>query len=216
MYCVSPNQRFLACDSDQDAVSAAFGVVLDLLPFGVVILSDGDVQFCNRAAMQITAGSDGLVLRGQRVCATRAEDSARLSCAIGRAAKSGISGVLTIEAKRGVLQVAVLATQRAGYAASTVVLVVADSARMIVDEVVLRGLFGLTPTEAKVAAVAAAGRNVDEVASELGAGRDAVKYHLKNLFVKTGVERQSELVSLVLRSVAILNLSKNRSSYPSG
>lgn len=62
----------------------------------------------------------------------------------------------------------------------------------------LRLLFGLTRSEAKVARLLALGRRTEEVASELSVSAATVAFHLRNLFQKTGVTRQSDLIALIL------------------
>lgn len=62
---------------------------------------------------------------------------------------------------------------------------------------VLQGLFDLTPTEARVARGIAESNTVDEVARAQGVSRETVRSQLKSVLAKTGVGRQSELVSLL-------------------
>jgi DNA-binding NarL/FixJ family response regulator len=62
----------------------------------------------------------------------------------------------------------------------------------------LRLLFGLTRTEARVALLLAKGLRTEEVAGELGVSNSTVAFHLRNLFSKTGVTRQTDIVALVL------------------
>ncbi|UFQ97182.1 response regulator [Pseudomonas wenzhouensis] len=70
--------------------------------------------------------------------------------------------------------------------------------RPVPDEEALRMLFGLTRTEAKVARLLALGKRSEEVAETLFVSATTVAFHLRNLFQKTGVSRQSDLVALVL------------------
>lgn len=70
--------------------------------------------------------------------------------------------------------------------------------RALPDLDALRLMFSLTPSEARVALLLAEGRRRDEVARELGVSASTVAFHLRNLFLKTGVSRQSDLVALVL------------------
>jgi DNA-binding CsgD family transcriptional regulator len=61
----------------------------------------------------------------------------------------------------------------------------------------LEGLFDLTATEAKVAALLVEGQSVEAVAAAQGVMANTVRMHLKSIFAKTGVHRQAELVSLL-------------------
>jgi DNA-binding CsgD family transcriptional regulator len=61
----------------------------------------------------------------------------------------------------------------------------------------LRGLFDLTAAEAKVANAIIAGRTVGDVALDVATSINTVRFHLKNVMVKTGTTRQAELVALL-------------------
>ncbi|MFM7786275.1 MAG: helix-turn-helix transcriptional regulator, partial [Gammaproteobacteria bacterium] len=69
---------------------------------------------------------------------------------------------------------------------------------------VLAKLFGFTPTESQLALALANGLNLDEVAATLGMTRNTARAHLRSVFTKTGISRQSALVRLILKSVASL------------
>lgn len=70
--------------------------------------------------------------------------------------------------------------------------------RPVPDEEALRLMLGLTRSEARVARLLAQGVRSEAVAEELGISLATVNFHLRNLFQKTGVTRQSELVAQVL------------------
>jgi DNA-binding CsgD family transcriptional regulator len=63
-------------------------------------------------------------------------------------------------------------------------------------------LYGLTPTEASLTMLLANGMNLDEAAAQLSVSRNTARAHLRAVFAKTGVTRQSGLVRLILNSVA--------------
>lgn len=58
----------------------------------------------------------------------------------------------------------------------------------------LRKAYGLTETEANIAIAILHGKKVEEIAAERGVQANTVRIHLKQVFSKTGVRRQSELV----------------------
>jgi len=62
----------------------------------------------------------------------------------------------------------------------------------------LRLMFRLTPTEARVALLLAQGCRTEDVAQKLDVSASTVAFHLRNLFAKTGVTRQTDIVALVL------------------
>jgi len=61
--------------------------------------------------------------------------------------------------------------------------------------------FGLTPAETRVLAGLLAGRTLAETADALGIAMTTAKMHLENIFSKTGVNRQAELMLLATRAV---------------
>jgi DNA-binding CsgD family transcriptional regulator/PAS domain-containing protein len=69
---------------------------------------------------------------------------------------------------------------------------------------VISRLFGLTPAEAALALLLANGLTLDEAAGQLAVSRNTARAHLRAMFAKTGVARQSGLVRLILQSVAPL------------
>lgn len=62
----------------------------------------------------------------------------------------------------------------------------------------LRMLFGLTRAEARVARLVAQGLRPEAAADELNVSVATINFHLRNLFQKAGVTRQSDLVAQVL------------------
>ena len=68
----------------------------------------------------------------------------------------------------------------------------------------LQALFDLTPAEARLTLLLAAGNSLDQVVTQLGISTHTGRAHLRAIFAKTGVTQQTQLVSLILRSVANL------------
>ena len=71
-------------------------------------------------------------------------------------------------------------------------------------EQLIAALFDLSPSEASLAALLTQGFSLTEAAEELGLTESTVRSYSKRIFAKVGVSRQTELVRLILRSVAIL------------
>jgi DNA-binding CsgD family transcriptional regulator len=63
------------------------------------------------------------------------------------------------------------------------------------DAALIRGLFDLTPNEARVARGIAQGLTIDEIASCWSVERETVRTQLKAVFAKTGTSRQVEVAS---------------------
>ena len=72
------------------------------------------------------------------------------------------------------------------------------------DLLLVQALFGLTPSEAAVATALALGQSCAEIAQVLGVQPNTVLAHVKKALTKTGTQRQAQLVSLLLRSVAVV------------
>ena len=66
--------------------------------------------------------------------------------------------------------------------------------------------YELTPSEAELAHSLALGHSLDEAAALRGVSRNTAKSQLHSIFEKTETNRQSELVSLLLRSLVGINL----------
>lgn len=69
----------------------------------------------------------------------------------------------------------------------------------------VRQLFGLTGSEAALALLLANGFTLDEAAVELGIRKNTIRAHLRSIFAKTGVRRQTTLIHLLLSSVASIS-----------
>jgi DNA-binding CsgD family transcriptional regulator len=65
-------------------------------------------------------------------------------------------------------------------------------------------LFGLTPTESRLALLMADGKSLVEIADELSISEKTARNHSKNIYDKTGIRRQANLVRLIHQSVVLL------------
>ncbi len=78
----------------------------------------------------------------------------------------------------------------------------------------LRELFGFTSCEARLANLLMKGKSVDDCCTDLEIRPSTVRMHLANLFAKTGVQRQGQLVSLLWKSVGMVRTKYARASLP--
>lgn len=69
----------------------------------------------------------------------------------------------------------------------------------------LTQLFGLTPAESRLATALTNGLSLDDASQSLHISRNTARAHLRSIFAKTGVSQQTQLVSLILKSVAPLS-----------
>jgi DNA-binding CsgD family transcriptional regulator len=66
-----------------------------------------------------------------------------------------------------------------------------------VDIALFKNAYGLTKREAEVLGLIAEQPTLEAVGHTLGISREAVRFHLKSIFIKTNTHRQSELVGLL-------------------
>ena len=66
---------------------------------------------------------------------------------------------------------------------------------------VIQSLFELTPAEASLALLLADGMTLEEAADDLNIRKNTARAHLRSIFSKTGVTRQTALVRLLLGSI---------------
>lgn len=58
----------------------------------------------------------------------------------------------------------------------------------------LKGLYDLSPTEARIAAQLSEGKSLEKIASQTGTAKETVRTHVKHLLQKTGFARQIDFV----------------------
>lgn len=87
-----------------------------------------------------------------------------------------------------------------------VVMLADPEKRAQVPQQVLASLFGLTPTEARLALALAEGLRSEEIAERMSTSPTTVAFHLRNLFQKTDTHRQAERIALVLSGSMAVSL----------
>jgi DNA-binding CsgD family transcriptional regulator len=75
----------------------------------------------------------------------------------------------------------------------------------------LYSLFAFTPAETRFANQLMSGKTTAEACAALGISHSTGCSHLRNMFKKTRVHRQGELVALMLRSIGMLRFSASKS-----
>jgi DNA-binding CsgD family transcriptional regulator len=81
--------------------------------------------------------------------------------------------------------------------ARAVVTVVDPDRRIQADPDLLRAMFGLTTSEARVAGAIAAGSELRAISASLQITFETTRQYLKSVFLKTGTHRQAELAALL-------------------
>ena len=205
----------------------ATSIVLDAVPLGIILVnSGGRVLQTNRSAQQILAIADGLSADANGVLLAAApKDTERLREAIQEVAAASPGGAAQ--------PVGVLKLDRPTLASSWLVAVIPIHARRRADTVSeiaaifvtettggeptgippqsIERLFALTPAEARLLIALVDGLGLDEIAERYDVSKNTLRNQLNQIFRKTGANKQSELVRMVLSSpAAMLNRTRFR------
>lgn len=191
---------------------AATRELVDALACGAILVDGrGRILQSNRKAHDLATAGDGLRLASEGISASHGPSARRLRRLVLDAARTGAGrgsaagGAVALERPSGrrPLQAFVSplarrgAARRWGTGACALVLVSDPEETPPPCEELLRGLWGLTHAEARVAAEVASGADLDRVGDALGIRRETVRNHLKRIYEKTDTHRQAELVRLV-------------------
>lgn len=202
---MSTSRNALASPSD----TGGLGCALEWLPQAVIVVdADSAVASLNLRAAQLLARADGLALRGQVLRCTDTRDVAILHRLVSEAAGLSWSGTpprgMRIRRAEGRRSLTALVTPADGDrttplgARRVVVLVNDPEQQLLIDEHMLRTWYDLTPAEARVACLLAAGLSLEAIGTRLRVGANTVRTQLKSIFSKTDTCRQGELISLLL------------------
>lgn len=187
---------------------------------GFLLDALGRVTQPNRTASRLLACKEGIAVRNGRLVLGSADAQRRLGEILARARNAAdrpdedharLPEVITIPRGPGSPSLAIAArilrspaNLRSDHAPAVAVYVSRPEHGGAVPAAVVRELLGLTPAEAKLAARLGQGATVDQAASGLGITRATARTQLYSIFRKTGLHRQSELVSLITQTSARL------------
>jgi PAS domain-containing protein/DNA-binding CsgD family transcriptional regulator len=191
---------------------------LDRLPFGVVLVdATGRALIVNRAAEEMAAANDGLLLRSGLLTADRTQEASELARHIAEAVQTASrrhgqgGGSLLLSRPSGrrpfALLVAPLSpdvTFAAEHQAPVALILITDLERQpkvlgrrLVD------LFGLTPAEACLVVALVAGKRLEDIAEERGVRMPTLRTQLRAILDKTGTRRQADLMRLIMGLPAV-------------
>ncbi|MCP5364658.1 MAG: helix-turn-helix transcriptional regulator [Hyphomicrobiales bacterium] len=180
---------------------------LDMLPIGIILLNSGaQIVTANSTARDILHDENGIYVNASGMGVRLSGGRLKLRDLItGGPSRSGerareIQG-FSIPRGPGRRSITVLLSpvedfpQARGAEDPVYVLFVADPERAVdVDPKRLTRIYGLSRAEARVAALLATGKRLDQVAENLGLTYETVRKHLKQIFSKTATDRQADLV----------------------
>ena len=185
---------------------ASARVAIDLMRCGVIVLGPrGQVMFTNQRAGTLLVRRDAVVVDNSGICrAAHPDDTRRLHTAIRTARDEGTAAALTLAGTRhGPLRVVARPGDHDASAEGAVVclyLFAADDDPSV-DPQLLRGLFGLTASESRLAAALAGGLSLEAAAEAEGWTLNSAKTYLRTVFQKMDVSRQADLVRVILGSL---------------
>jgi DNA-binding CsgD family transcriptional regulator len=201
--------------TDSETKGAAAAGVVDHLASGV-LLFDSSLRtiLINREARRIFGLRDGLILDLHRLKTS----SRNVTTSLQRSIKSAAHGAggqagATRESAFAVprpsgkppfqVRIAPLDANRAATAPVVAVFMTDPDGLAVPPAETLRTLYGLNPTEGRVASGLAAGRTVAEISAELALSQDTTRWHVKRVFDKVGVRRQAQLVRVLLATTTL-------------
>ena len=198
--------------ADARASRASFAGLLDNKGLGLIQLDRrGRILEANDLARDLLLEGDGLHDRHGELEAGHREEHEELRRLLARALPvSGTNGAGgSMKITRGndraplVLEVHPGGRLDAALRPGALVLIVDSARRPRVSSSLLTRLSSLTPTESRVAVAIAAGQTVVGTARELGCAEGTVRTHLKRVYRKLGIRKQTELVRRVLSLEAL-------------
>ena len=166
------------------------------------------LQMNDRAQALVHQG-DALFDQGGHLHARLPADESRLQRLVASALPAdnftGASGSMTVSRTCRAPQLTLHVVPATGYPpgydlwrVAAIVLIIEPGPRSHVDSGMVAAMLGLTPAEGRVAALLAAGHTVRRIALMTGTKENSVRSHVKRIYSKRGISRQTDLVRLVL------------------
>lgn len=186
---------------DHDAqIVGLVGLFSQLGRAAAILTHEGKLLSLNSAAESLVASGALRVARGELLPA-RPSDQPHLMALLSATVQSRISDKRAFAASDGSTILAQAMALSPDIAGTDKVLVCFDdpSRDNLADPTPALQLLGLTPAEAKIAALVGAGRAPREAADELELTLNTVRSALKIAFDKLGISRQAELARIVAR-----------------
>ncbi|WP_162653008.1 helix-turn-helix transcriptional regulator [Lentilitoribacter sp. Alg239-R112] len=214
--------RAIALQNKIDQLNEALRVsnnVLDLINFGLVLYGKKEAPvYINRAAREIFDADDGIGLGKSNLIisdrnANKKLDTLSSMIRNGYSHFSARSGQAILahrpSGKRAYSLIAIPLAKYKKFGMDNVNMVV-----MIFDPYsksnstvnLFASSYGLTSAESMLAIELAHGISLDEFTAKKGISTNTARTQLKSIFAKTETSRQHELVSVLLRSIANMNL----------
>lgn len=217
---VQVTRRIVALEARQGACED----LLDRLPVAVAFLDERHrVVWTNEPFRALAAEDDGLAICRDGLQAATSKDTRELRRLIAEAAQTANGaglrggGPTSLPRPSGRRSLTALAfpiprqTCELFQSHPTVGVFIMDPERRVeVPTDTLRRLYGLTPAEARLAALLCHGKRLKEVADELGIRLNTARFQLKQVFAKTQTDRQSSLIRLIMGGAGWLPVTEHK------
>ena len=202
------------------SLGTLYSQTINRLAVATIMLDEtGSVLQLNPVAREILDSNDGLKLVGGRLEATYPSDNRELGRLVRSAFLRSRQGNLAAQGAEAMsvsrpsgqvnlgVVVELVPSQELveGKGKPTVVVYVRDAVgKSLASNTVTAQLYNLTPAETGLALELANGLSLEEASERLNIRRNTARAHLRSIFSKTGVRRQTELVRIMLNSVVAL------------
>jgi len=191
---------------------------LDRLNIGVIVLDErGQLLRASPVACHILTAGDGLRLSGRELEACTPAETRELRRLVnGMTVNGGAVAAMSLSRPSGRRKMAAVVrgvpmieeSEGRSRPAYAVFLRDPDAQAKPAQEMA-RQLFDFTPAEANFAVELVNGLSLDDAAVKLGIRRTTARTHLRAIFMKAGVTRQSELVRVLLNAVLGLDVQRD-------
>jgi DNA-binding CsgD family transcriptional regulator/PAS domain-containing protein len=196
----------------------AFGDALERMPIGVVLLDlRHRALFANAAARAIAAARDGFTLAADGPAGASPAETARLR----RVIASAIAATTTVDSRGGgclLLQrpsgrkpydllvgpLASNADADAGHGAVVILFITDPEDETPADPALLRELYGLTRSEARLATEMLGGATLADTAERLQVTLHTARWTLKQILQKTESRTQGQVIARLMKGLARL------------
>ena len=196
-----------------------YSTTIDRMLLGTVVFDEnGSVMRTNRVADALLAEKDGVRMLQNALHAEFPADNKglqrliKLALAAPGAAAPAVPEAMSLTRRAGRASLGVLVRPvplgewSEGRHRPTAIAFIRDPDRKLqLSQEMIKHLFGLTGAEAMLALLLAKGLTLDEAAAELKIRKNTTRAHLRSIFAKTGVRRQTTLIHLLLSSVASIS-----------
>ena len=196
--------------ADAQALGASLARLLENRRLGIIQLDRrGRILEANDPARDLLLKRDGLRDEQGALAAGNQGEDAELQRLLAQALPpygvQGAGGSMKITRRKTVAPLVLeihpvreMGTDHPAWQVGALVLVVDPAARPRADPDLAAAVLGLTPTESRVAVALATGQTVAGIADAQGCAESTVRTHLKRVYRKQGIRKQTELVRRVL------------------